>query len=36
MIQYNLVDGVFKPSINEYYSSNIFEGLFIKAEEILK
>ncbi|GEP65532.1 hypothetical protein CBE01nite_33000 [Clostridium beijerinckii] len=36
MIQYNLVDGVFKPSINEYYSSNIFEGLFIKTEEILE
>ncbi|MBP8315114.1 Uma2 family endonuclease, partial [Clostridium neonatale] len=36
MIQYNLVDGAFKPSTSEYYISKVFDGLTITNEEILK
>ena len=36
MIQYNLVDGVFKPSTSEYYISKGFDGLTITNKEILK
>ena len=36
MIQYNLVDGVFKPSTSEYYISKVFDGLTITNKEILK
>ncbi len=32
--KYNIESGVFKPSTNESYISNVFDGLSINIEEI--
>lgn len=36
MIQYNLEDGIFKPSTNELYISKVFDGLTLSVEEMMK
>lgn len=36
MIQYNLEDVAFKPSTNESYISNVFDGLSINIEELIR